>query len=91
MIGDDDNGPSMIRNNTSNNCENIFAKSFASEFNSLEISHIDLVKIKWPEFYSLVLFPMTLLKKHTSQISRFLPQRIVLREEIRKDLSKMHI
>lgn len=97
LIGDNGDGSSIIRNNAPANSEEIIVKSFFEEFNSLELSHIDLLKIniEGPEFLILPhIISNNIIQKIENiqvQFHDFYPNAIALREEIRNNLSKTHI
>lgn len=97
LISNEDDGSSIIKNNSNaNNCEQVFIKCFGEEFNALQISHIDLLKIniEGPEFLILpYLIEENIIQKieHLQvQFHTFYPNAIFMREEIRKKLSKTH-
>ena len=87
----------IIRNNSSINSEEITVKSFIDEWNDLQISHIDLLKIniEGPEFQLLPYIISNDIVRHIENIQvqfhDFYPNVISLREEIRHNLSKTHI
>ena len=96
-IGDNDDGSSIIRNNTSSNNEEIIVKSFIDEFNHLQLSQIDLLKIniEGPEFLILPqIISHNIVQKIENiqvQFHDFYPNAVDLRKEIRNNLTKTHI
>ena len=95
-ISDDDNGSSIVRKNSSEKNKGVLIKSFINEFNSREISKIDLLKIniEGPEF---LLLPHIIKNNIIERIDNiqvqfhdFYPNAIKLRELIRERLSMTH-
>jgi FkbM family methyltransferase len=97
FIGDNDDGSSIIRNNKSDNREQILIKDFIEEFKSLQIAGVDLLKIniEGPEFLILPhIISNNIIQcvEHIQvQFHDFYPNAIELRKEIRNSLSKTHI
>jgi FkbM family methyltransferase len=97
LIGDNEDGSSMIRNNASVNSKEIIVKSFLEEYNSLKISRVNLLKIniEGPEFLILPHIISNNIIQHIENIQvqfhDFYPNATALREEIQRNLSKTHI
>jgi len=96
FISDEDNGSSIIKNNTTNN-EQIILKQFKEEYERLNIEKINLLKInvEGSEFLIIPhLIEQDLIKNIIDlqvQFHTFFPNAEELREEIRSNLKKTHI
>lgn len=96
FISDEDNGSSIIKNNTSNN-EQIILKQFKEEYDRLGIKKINLLKInvEGSEFLIIPhLIEQNLIKNINDlqvQFHTFFPNAEELRNEIRSNLKKTHI
>lgn len=97
-ISNENDGSSILKNNTTDNCEQVSIKCFAETYNTLlGTSCIDLLKvnIEGSEFPLLahIITSNTIQKiKHLQvQFHNFYPNSVFLREEIRSKLSETHI
>lgn len=97
FISDEDNGSSLIKNNTSDSCEKVIVKRIDEEIENLKIKRIDLLKInvEGAEFLILphILNNKNLIKNigHIQiQFHTFYPNAKRLRDEIRTQLSETH-
>jgi FkbM family methyltransferase len=94
-ISDEDNGSSVIKNNTEN-CEQITLKQFQEEFQRLKLDAIDLLKvnIEGSEFLIIpYLIQSGVIKKikHLQvQFHTFYPNAESLRRDIRQELAHTH-
>lgn len=95
FISDEDNGSSVIKNNTSNN-ERITLKEFKEEYERLGIPQIDLLKIN-VEGSEFLILPHLLahdfmknVKDLQVQFHTFFPNAELLRKDIRANLEKTH-
>lgn len=97
LIGNDNDGSSLIRNNTSATCEEVFIKIFSDELIRLKVEHIDLLKINIEGAEFLILrdiFSKKIISKikHLQvQFHTFFPDSKILRDEIRAKLSETHV
>lgn len=96
-ISDEDNGSSLIKNNTSRGCEKVFVKQFNEEIESLKLDHIDLLKMNVEGAEFLILPHIINNKKMITKIENiqiqfhtFYPNAKKLRDEIRAKLSETH-
>ena len=94
-ISNEDNGSSLIKNNTGN-CESVFVKSFADEMRALKISNIDLLKIN-VEGAEFLILPhlahhnlINQIRYIQVQFHTFYPESSILRDRIRETLSLTH-
>ncbi len=96
FISNEDNGASIVKNNTDENSENVQVRQFVATTESLVINHIDLLKIniEGGEFFVL---PHIISQKFIQnirylqiQFHDFIPNAIEMRDQIRKDLLSTH-
>jgi hypothetical protein len=96
-ISDEDNGSSLIKNNTSGSCEKVFVKQFNEEIENLKLNHIALLKMN-VEGAEFLILPHILSNKKIIKIIEniqiqfhtFYPNAKQLRDEIRAKLSETH-
>ena len=97
LISNNENGSSVLFDNTSTSCEQVNIKSFDEELENLNIGQIDLLKINIEGSEFLVL-PYIISKNVISKIKyiqvqfhNFYPNAKNLRKIIRNELLKTHI
>lgn len=97
FISNKDDASSLVFNDDTNHSEEVIVKQFDEEFDRLQISNIDLMKIN-VEGAEFLILPHIISKSLISKINHlqiqfhnFYPDSDRLRDEIRNELSMTHI